>query len=623
MRRTVLFTVLLAPAMIVPIYSQDTQNAAPALQTLHTSTQLVVVNVAVRDRNGKPVSGLPRTAFEVREDKKLQTLRYFAEERPEPSTSHDTLGNQPAPALPPGVFTDLAPEPAKGPLNILLLDSLNTPIQDQAYLRSQLLEYVRQMKPGTSVAIFGLASRLYLLQGFSSSPEVLRNALTHSAISPSTLLPPTADSNTSATTASEAVADSAGAPPANPGSSTSTSQILDTAAVLGQFEADVEAYQTQVRIQTTVDAFNALARYLNAMPGKKNLLWFSGSFPLTLLPDPTAGSQATSTFFVNELVKNTTALLAKAQVAIYPIDARGLMVNPAFDASRSGARYGRSPTAFAQDVTRFQMSLAQEHNTELTVAEQSGGRAFFNTNSLAAAVNSAIEDGSKYYVLEYSSTNPSQDDGYRQISVTLQGAAAASGYTLEYRRGYYSANSSSVLKSEVRSGSTELTSPADVYARAAMSRGAPTPTEVLFTVSVLPASSTPEAILPEDVKKSVTSTPKPPYRRFHVTYALMPGDLHFEADQSGNHAGHLAFLAFVYDANGQLVLSNGRDLTFNLDEDKYKNFLRAPVRYSLDIDAPVGGESYLRLGVHDLEDNHFGVVEVPISSLPSSPGALP
>jgi VWFA-related protein len=623
MRCTVLFGLLLAPAMISPIHSQDAHETDPAIQTLHTSTQLVVLNVTVRDGSGKPVSGLPKTAFEVREDKKLQALRYFSEEHPELSVSPEAMDAQPSPVLPPGVFTDLAPEPAKGPLNILLLDSLNTPIKDQAYLRSQLLEYVRQMKPGTRVAIFGLASRLYLLQGFSSSPEVLRNALTHSTISPSTLLPPTADSNTSSTTGSEAVADSADAPPANPGGSTSTSQILDTAEVLGQFEADVEAYQTQVRIQTTVDAFNALARYLGALPGRKNLLWFSGSFPLTLLPDPTAGSQATSTFFVNELVKNTTALLAKAQVAIYPIDARGLMVNPAFDASRSGASYGRSVTAFAQDVARFQMGLAQEHNTELTVAEQSGGRAYFNTNSLAAAANSAIEDGSKYYVLEYTPTNRAQDDAYRQISVTLQGTAAASGYTLEYRRGYYSANAKSVLKSDLRSGSTELTSPADVYARTAMSRGAPTQSEVLFTVSVLPASSTAEMTLPEDVKKSTVHASKPPYRRFHVTYALMPSDLDFEADQSGNHAGHLAFLAFVYDANGQLVLSNGRDLTFNLDPDKYKNFLRTPVRYSLDIDAPAGEESYLRLGVHDLEDNHFGVVEVPISSLPRSSDVLP
>jgi VWFA-related protein len=445
----------------------------------------------------------------------------------------------------------------------------------------------------------------------------------HSSISPSTLLPPTADSNTSATTGSEAMADSAGAPPATPGGSTSTSQILDTAAVLGQFEADVEAYQTQVRIQNTVDAFNALARYLGALPGRKNLLWFSGSFPLTLLPDPTAGSQATSTFFMNELVKDTTALLAKAQVAIYPIDARGLMVNPAFDASRSGARYGRSPTAFAQDVTRFQMGLAQEHSTELSVAEQSGGRAYFNTNSLAAAANSAIEDGSQYYVLEYSPTNHAQDEAYRQILVNLQGTAAAAGYTLEYRRGYYSEESSSGVKSDVRSGSTQLTSPGDIYARAAMSRGAPTPSEVLFTASILPASAPPEATLPEDVKKSTTRTSKPPYRRFHVTYALMPDDLRFVTDQAGNHAGHLALLAFVYDASGELILSNGRDLTFNLDQDKYKIFLSTPIRYSLDIDAPEGEESYLRLGVHDLEDNHFGVVEVPISSLPANPETRP
>jgi VWFA-related protein len=622
MRYLMLFAFLLTPATVLPLRSQSTQDVVAAIPTLHTSTQLVVVNVTVRDRNGKPVSNLPQNSFEVREDNKPQPLRYFGEQHPEPATSNGAGRAEADRTLPPGVFTDLAPESGKGPLDVLLLDSLNTPIKDQAYLRSQLLEYLQQMKPGTNVAIFGLASRLYLLQGFSTSPEVLRRALTHTMISPSTLLPDTADSNASVTTGSEAVADSAGTPPPAPGGSSATSQILDTAAVLSQFEADIEAYQTQVRIQTTVDALNALAHYLSVLPGRKNLLWFSGSFPLTLLPDPTAGSQATSTFLVNELVKNTTALLAQAQVAVYPIDARGLVVNPAFDASRSGERYGRSATAFAQDVTRFQSGLAQEHNTESIVAEQSGGHAFFNTNSLAAAASAAIEDGSNYYVLEYRPTNRAESDAYRNIEVKLQGAAVASGYTLEYRRGYYPVGSPDVAKSVAHSGSPQLTDPADTYARTAMSRGAPTPSEVLFTASVLPASSVPETTLAPDVKSDPAHLIQPPFQRFHVTFALMPNDLRLVQEENGNHTGRLALLAFLYDAAGDLVLSNARDLTFNLDPAKYKEFLHVPIRYSIDIDAPARGESYLRLGVHDLKANHFGVIEIPVASLPHTGAAL-
>jgi hypothetical protein len=119
----------------------------------------------------------------------------------------------------------------------------------------------------------------------------------------------------------------------------------------------------------------------------------------------------TSTFLVNELVKNATALLAGAQVAVKPIDACGLPANPAFDASRSGERYGRSPTAFAQDVTRFQSGLAQEHSTESIVAEESGGHAFFNTNSLASAANAAIDDGYSYI------DDPARGESYLRIGV--------------------------------------------------------------------------------------------------------------------------------------------------------------------------------------------------------------
>jgi VWFA-related protein len=617
MHRLTPFAVSLILSISSPLRSQSPGEATRAIPTLHTSTQLVVVNVTVRDRNGKPVSKLPQGSFEVREDNKPQPIHYFDEVHPEPVTSAAAAQPESSRTLPPGVFTDLAAESPKGPLNILLLDSLNTPIKDQSYLRSQLLEYLQKMKPGTNVAIFGLASRLYLLQGFTTSPEVLRRALMHAPVSPSILLPPTADSNTSATTGSELVADSAGTPPPSPGGSGS-SQLLDTAAVLSQFEADVEAYQTQVRIQTTVDGFNALAHYMAVLPGRKNLLWFSGSFPLTLLPDPTAGSQATSTFMVNEMVKDTTALLSKAQVAVYPIDARGLQVNPAFDASRSGERYGRSPTAFAQDAARYQSGLAQEHNTEMIVAEESGGHAYFNTNSLAAAAEAAIDDGSNYYVLEYRPPNHAENSGYRKISVSLQGAVTSAGYTVEYRRGYYPVDSPSVARNAAHAGDTQLTDPVDIYARSAMSRGAPTPSEVLFTASVLPASAAPETTLAPDVKIASIHSLQPPYHRFHITFALMPKDLQFVQESNGNHTGRLALLAFLYDASGQLVFSNGRDLTFNLESAKYNEFLQTPIRYTLDIDAPVRGESYLRLGVHDEKANHFGVIEVPVSSLPLS-----
>ena len=90
--------------------------------------------------------------------------------------------------------------------------------------------------------------------------------------------------------------------------------------------------QTQMRTQYTLDAFNALAHYLANFPGRKNLIWFSGSFPLQIEPDPTLNDPFAVMADSNEEFRETTNLLALAQTAVYPVDARGLMTAPMFDA---------------------------------------------------------------------------------------------------------------------------------------------------------------------------------------------------------------------------------------------------------------------------------------------------
>jgi hypothetical protein len=81
--------------------------------------------------------------------------------------------------MPPGTFSDYTPVPPKGALNVLLIDSINTPMADQAYVRSQLQQYVKKAMPGTRIAIFGLSRKLFMLQGFNSDPQVLKNAVEH------------------------------------------------------------------------------------------------------------------------------------------------------------------------------------------------------------------------------------------------------------------------------------------------------------------------------------------------------------------------------------------------------------------------------------------------------------
>src|SRR5215472_9112705 len=188
--------------------SQPTQAAksAPATaETLHASTQLVIVDVVVEDHSGHPIHGLTRDNFVLTEQKKPQAIRNFEEH----SAASVKKPGPPMPPMPPGVFTNYTPVAPDGTLNVLLIDALNTPMADQAFVRQQLLDYIKHEKPGTDVAIFGLANRLIMLQGFTADPSVLRAAVQHLNSKASPLLTDPSGSGAEPESMSDAMQDAA------------------------------------------------------------------------------------------------------------------------------------------------------------------------------------------------------------------------------------------------------------------------------------------------------------------------------------------------------------------------------------------------------------------------------
>jgi VWFA-related protein len=318
---------------------------------LQTNTQLVVVDVVVQDKAGHPIPNLKPDDFQLSEDNSPQAIRHFEVH----STATPPARGPELPKMPPGTFSDYTAVPPNGTLNILLLDALNTPMADPSFVRNQLQQYVQHADPGNRIAIFGLNAHLIFLQGFTSDPETLKDVVDHKLIPRASNLlddPVSGDAD----------------------------DMAQTAANLQQFQARASDFQLQLRAQYTLDAFNTLAHYLAAFPGRKNLIWFSGSFPLDIFPDATL----TNPFSVMQLdeqeFRETTNLLTKAQVAVYPIDARGLMTQPMFKASQSGAKYARNPQAIGNDLQKFATSQAAEHATMERMAEDTGGYAFYNTN---------------------------------------------------------------------------------------------------------------------------------------------------------------------------------------------------------------------------------------------------
>ena len=273
---------------------------------------------------------------------------------------------------------------------------------------------------------------------------------------------------------------------------------------------------------------NQLARYLSSIPGRKNLIWFSGSFPISILPD-TTGNLPDPFAVVADYEKefrDTVNLLARSQVAVYPVDARGLTNAPVFDAATTPQLRRRNrPARMTQDLNKFSNDTAAEHSTMSQMAEATGGHAFYNTNGLTQAVATAINDGSNFYTLTYTPANPNRDGKFRKIKVQL----ARQGVNLAYRHGYYaddpdkgpSRHQRSAAATKVADSAVTAAAPSPLQTmRVAMMRGSPTPTEIIMKVAVFPvgpSTQTEDNPAPGNILSEKTHGP---FRRYSVSYAI-------------------------------------------------------------------------------------------------------
>ena len=590
------------PSAAAPTQSNQAQSTQKPVTTLKANAQLVVVDVVATDSNRKPVRGLKVSDFTLTEGNVPQAITHFEEHTA--LTAADATRFAAMPKMPPGIFTNYTPAPANGAVNVLLLDSLNTPMKDQTYVRQQLLAYLKSAPPGTRVAIFGLTTRLIFLQGFTSDPETLKNIMTKGNGKGSPLL----DDQVGGGGTQNSLADDLEDMEEDP----------DIVANLRQFEAEQQSLQLQLRAKYTLDAMNAIARYLAGIPGRKNLIWFSGSFPINILPDATGTLPNPFAVMASseDEFRDTVALLARSQVAVYPIDARGLFNAPMLDASSSRNYGGRTGNArMQQDQSKFFNNTAEEQGTMRSMAEATGGRAFVNTNGLTQAVATAIDEGSNFYTLTYTPSNSERDGKLRKIKIQL----ARRGFNLAYRQGYYADRPNSI-KSANAGPTTAAVTPAggltpQATERMAMMRGAPAPAEILIKVGVVPMSSatqTEETAAPGNMLAAKTHGP---YRRYSVNYAINPSDITFLRTEDGVIHADFDLVIFVYDRDGGLVNSLGNGVKITATMDQVKQLFAKGIYQHEEISAPAKGEYFLRIAVHDKHHDRYGAVEVATSQV--------
>jgi VWFA-related protein len=391
------------------------QTTPPPAPVFRSTVNLILVDVVVRDRKGAVVTGLTSDDFQLLEDGKPQQILTFAFEqisgtaRPierasvlAGASAGGTVRVSPGGAaaqtaagiVPPAPLT--SEDVAGHRLLTLLFDTSSMQPEDVQKAADSAVKWVNeQMTPADLVAVASIGSSLQVLTDFTSDKEQVQSALqTFSGASGTAFA--SVDASTAAT-------------------DEAASQIDDTTTADASAQ-ELDTFNNDVRLR----ALKTLAEALAPIQQKKAILYFS------------AGMQRNGTDNQVELRAAVNAAV-RANVAIYPVDARGLQAIVPGGSARQGSRGGLS--AFTGSAVASQFStLAAQQETLTTLAADTGGTAFLDANDFGEAFGQVTKDISSYYILGYASTNGDRDGRYRRITVRLRGKSDAK---VDAREGYY------------------------------------------------------------------------------------------------------------------------------------------------------------------------------------------
>lgn len=365
-----------------------------------STTHLVQVNVIVRHK-GEPVTDLKKEDFRLFDNGKQQTISTFSVE-----SSNGKLPTSPV-KLPAGVYTNKLLQKPGTPqsVTIILLDTQHSQIWDQMFARQQVLKYLRGIRPEDRVGLYVLSGRgLKVLHDYTTDSTDLLRAV--NAFSDGKTLPDLSQGQNM----------SFGTDFVN----------LNNWMMNGATGQERDMYMVHA-VQGTLKVIEFIANHLSSLPGRKNIIWVSSGFPLTMgfndieeFNDPTREHRT----FTEEITETVKAVNS-ANVAIYPVDARGLVADHRFSAANQ--KIDLSPK-LSNPITDNQQTMEE-------LAGRTGGKAFYNTNDLAHAIRDAVSDASTTYTLGFYPQEEKYDGKFHKFNVKVE--KTGFGYDVRYRKGYF------------------------------------------------------------------------------------------------------------------------------------------------------------------------------------------
>jgi len=376
--------------------SQDVQQGeGQGTYRLNLNANIVLTNVVVRDKKtGAVVKGLKASDFTIFEDKKPQKIISFDYQ----NVDEAAVLAEKSTASGKATVADLlernfaaSPKELKDHRLIVLFFDLSS-MQDEDIDRAveAATKYVKtQMQPADLVALVSMSTALTMDQDFTSNKEALLRGLGRYNGTDETGF-------------------------ANGGTG-STSGTADDASSFASDDTEYNSLNTDRELL----AIRTIAKSLERVDQRKSMLYFSGGLTRNGIENQASLRAAT-----NEA--------AKANMAIYSVDTRGLQALPPVGDASSGSLRGNSAYSGAAATAQLSSNFGSQETLD-TLSMDTGGKAFFDSNDFAPAFQQVQHDTEAYYILGFRSTNQRQDGSYRHLTVKLN----REDVKLEFRPGYY------------------------------------------------------------------------------------------------------------------------------------------------------------------------------------------
>ena len=426
----------------IPIHSQDKRpNKSDDQDVIKVTSNLVSLDVIVKDKRGKPVTDLKAEDFTVSENGVPQKIEFF-------DSTLSSLGvtGQSTDAV---TSTEQKPQsPAGFPRNIiaLVLDGQSTELGNLKHVREGMLKYIRErITDNDSVALFSISGGLQLLQPFTHDKGALTTAVEKAY--DSSIVSKTSEARGISENISALRDKISGGPPgdsvaSSPAAGAAGSAMAEKMIAQRMLEEYIQlrsALSTQ-QTRPVLAALAAIAEGLRSVPGKKTLVMFSQGFVATEALD--------------WQVQSTIDLANRANVAIYIIDSTGLTGGT----PTSGALVAASPLAGISgelgmeqrrraaagesvfDISR-QEGLNRQQDLLYRISEDTGGHFLKNTNDIGAGLERIDTEIRSRYTLAYRSTDANFDGSFRKVKIEVRRADT----NVLARSGYYAIPPSQIV----------------------------------------------------------------------------------------------------------------------------------------------------------------------------------